>query len=102
MTHRSRFPALLLPFALLASTPRVERPAEEQLRALLATYETSLNGGDVGRVEQLYPEDGVFLPAGFPTASGRAAGPGAVGAGVLEIPFPVPFSLGGLAGEGGL
>ena len=77
MTHRSRFPALLLPFALLASTPRVERPAEEQLRALLATYEASLNAGDGGRIEQLYAEDGVFMPAGFPTASGRSAVRGA-------------------------
>ena len=65
MTHRSRFPALLLPFALLASIPRLERPAEEQLRALLATYEASLNAGDGGRIEQLYAEDGVFMPAGF-------------------------------------
>src|SRR5256886_99200 len=75
MTHRSRFPALLLPFALLASTPRVEHPAEEQLRALLATYETSLNAGDAGEIEQLYAVDGVFMPAGFPTASGRPAVP---------------------------
>src|SRR5207249_9222963 len=62
MTHRSRFSALLLPFALLASTPRhplevVMSPAEQQLRALLATYETSLNAGDAGRIEQLYAED---------------------------------------------
>ena len=58
MTHRSRLSALLLPFALLASTPRVEHTAEEQLRALLTTYETSLNTGDAARIEQLYAEDG--------------------------------------------
>ena len=77
MTHRSRLSALLLPFALLASTPRVEHTAEEQLRALLTTYETSLNAGDAARIEQLYAEDGVFMPAGFPTASGRSAVRGA-------------------------
>src|SRR5260221_1355954 len=61
-------------------TPRVEQflevvmsPAEEQLHALLASYETSLNAGDAGRIEELYTEDGAFMPAGFPTASGRSA-----------------------------
>src|SRR3989441_10499503 len=89
VTHRSRFPALLLPFAILASTPRVEHslevvmsPAEQQLGALLATYETSLNAGDAGRIEQLYAEDGVFMPAGFPTASGTSGVGGALGAGL--------------------
>ena len=73
MTHRSRFSALLLPFALLAFTPKhplevVMSPAEQELRTLLTTYETSLNAGDAARIEQLYAEDGVFMPAGFPTA----------------------------------
>src|SRR3989454_6515118 len=84
MTHRSRFPALLLPFALLASTPHVDHslevvmsPPEHQLRTLLATYETSLTAGDAARIEQLYAEHGVFIPAGFPTASGRSAVRGA-------------------------
>ena len=51
--------------------------SEEQLHALLAAYETSLNAGDAGRIEQLYTEDGVFMPAGFPTASGKSAVQGA-------------------------
>src|SRR5205807_8537060 len=67
VTHRSRFSALLLPFALLAFTPKpplevVMSPAEPQLRTLLTTYETSLNAGDASRIEQLYTEDGVFMP----------------------------------------
>jgi uncharacterized protein (TIGR02246 family) len=76
MTHRSRFSALLLPFALLAiplPTAGAQNMAEKQLHALLAAYETSLNAGDAGRIEQLYTEDGVFMPAGFPTAVGRSA-----------------------------
>ena|SRR3989442_11472730 len=79
MTHRSRFPALLLPFALLASRPHVEHPLEvaisppeQELRTLLVTYETSLNAGDASRIEQVYAEDGVFMPAGFPTAGRRS------------------------------
>jgi ketosteroid isomerase-like protein len=47
--------------------------AEEQLHTLLATYEESLNAADAGRIEQLFTEDGVFMPAGFPTTSGRSA-----------------------------
>jgi len=100
MTHRSRFPALLLPFALLASTPRVEHPAEEQLRALLATYETSLNAGDAGRIEQLYAEDGVFMPAGFPTASGRSAVRGAYDAVFANIRIAIHFTVDELTVKG--
>jgi len=100
MTHRSRFPALLLPFALLASTPRVERPAEEQLRALLATYETSLNAGDGGRIEQLYAEDGIFMPAGFPTASGRSAVRGAYDAVFSNIRIAIHFTVDELTVKG--
>ncbi len=50
---------------------------EKQLHTLLAAYETSLNAGDTERIVQLYTEDGVFMPAGFPTASGRPAVRGA-------------------------
>ncbi len=107
MTHRSRFSALLLPFVLLASTPRVEQslevpmsPAEEQLRALLATYETSLNAGDAGRIEQLYAEDGVFMPAGFPTASGRSAVRGAYDAVFANIRIAIHFTVDELTVKG--
>src|SRR5437016_9074639 len=100
MTHRSRFPALLLPFALLASIPRLERPAEEQLRALLATYEASLNAGDGGRIEQLYAEDGVFMPAGFPTSSGRSAVRGAYDAVFSNIRIAIHFTVDELTVKG--
>ena len=100
MTRRSRLSALLLPFALLASTPRVEHPAEEQLRALLATYETSLNAGDAGRIEQLYAEDGVFMPAGFPTASGRSAVRGAYDAVFSNIRITIHFTVDELTVKG--
>jgi len=93
MTHRFRFAALLLPLALLTPVRHevVMSQAEEQLRALLATYETSLNAGDAGRIEQLYTEDGVFMPAGFPTASGRPAVRGAYNAVFFEHPHRDPL-----------
>src|SRR5213592_5240484 len=100
MTHRSRLSALLLPFALLASTPRVEHTAEEQLRALLTTYETSLNAGDAARIEQLYAEDGVFMPAGFPTASGRPAVRGAYDAVFANIRIAIHFTVDELTVKG--
>jgi len=79
MTHRSRFPssASLLPLAFLAFIPAAiagaQNAAQKQLHTVLASYETSLNAGDAGRIEQLYTVDGVFMPAGFPTAFGRPA-----------------------------
>jgi len=103
--HRSRFSALLLPLALLAFIPKhplevVMSPAEEQLRALLATYETSLNAGDAARIEQLYAEDGVFMPAGFPTASGRAAVRGAYDAVFANIRIAIHFTVDELTVKG--
>src|SRR5438128_195806 len=75
-------------------------PAEQQLRALLATYETSLNAGDVGRIEQLYAEDGVFMPAGFPTASGRSAVRGAYDAVFSNIRIAIHFTVDELTVKG--
>jgi len=77
MTPRSRFSSLLPAFAFLAAVPfavsGAQNTAEKQIQTLLANYETSLNAGDAGRIEQLYTVDGVFMPAGFPTASGKPA-----------------------------
>jgi len=107
VTYRSRFSALLLPFALLASTPHVEHslevvmsPAEQELRSLLATYETSLNAGDAARIEQVYAEDGVFMPAGFPTASGRSAIRGAYDAVFANIRIAIHFTVDELTVKG--
>jgi uncharacterized protein (TIGR02246 family) len=97
MTHHSRLSALLLPFALLASIPvataGAQNTAEKQLHTLLAAYETSLNAGDAGRIEQLYTEDGVFMPAGFPTASGRPAVRGAYDAVFKNIRIAIHFTV---------
>jgi uncharacterized protein (TIGR02246 family) len=67
--------------------------AETQVRALLATYETLLNAGDAARIEQLYSEDGVFMPAGFPTAAGRAAVRGAYDAVFANIGIDIHFTV---------
>jgi uncharacterized protein (TIGR02246 family) len=97
MTHPTRFSALLLPFAFLASSTGgiagAQNTADNQLHALLATYETSLNAGDAGRIEQLYTVDGVFMPAGFPTASGRAAVRGAYDAVFKNIRIAIHFTV---------
>ena len=99
MIYRSRFSfaALLLPFAFLASIPGAiagaQNTAEKQLHTLLATYETSLNAGDAGRIEQLYTVDGVFTPAGFPTASGRPAVRGAYDAVFKNIRIAIHFTV---------
>ena len=97
MTYHSRFSALLLPFALLASIPvataGAQTKTEKQIHELLAAYETSLNAGDASRIEQLYTGDGVFMPAGFPTASGRSAVRGAYDAVFKNIRIAIHFTV---------
>jgi uncharacterized protein (TIGR02246 family) len=74
--------------------------AEEELRSLVAAYETSLNAGNVGRIEQLYTEDGVFMPAGFPTAAGRTAVRGAYEAVFSNIRIAIHFTVDELTVKG--
>jgi uncharacterized protein (TIGR02246 family) len=104
--HHSTAVRLACPMAH-HSTPRVEHSpevtmahAEEELRSLLAAYETSLNAGDVGRIEQLYTEDGVFMPAGFPTAAGRTAVRGAYEAVFSNIRIAIHFTVDELSVKG--
>ena len=75
-------------------------PAEQGLRTLLTTYETSLNAGDTPRIEQLYAEDGVFMPAAFPTASGRPAVRGAYDAVFSNIRLAIHFTVDELTVKG--
>lgn len=104
MTHPSRFSSLLPAFALLAALPLAvagaQNTAEQQLHTLLANYETSLNAGDAGRIEQLYTVDGVFMPAGFPTASGRPAVRGAYDAVFKNIRIAIHFTVDELTVKG--
>jgi uncharacterized protein (TIGR02246 family) len=97
MTHHSRFSRILLPLAFLASIPGAragaQNAAEKQVQTLLANYETSLNAGDAGRIEQLYTQDGVFMPAGFPTASGRPAIRGAYDGLFKNIRIAIHFNV---------
>jgi len=97
MTPRSRFSSLLPAFAFLAAIPSAvagaQNTAERQLHTLLASYETSLNAGDAGRIEQLYTVDGVFMPAGFPTASGRPAIRGTYDAIFKNIRIAIHFTV---------
>jgi uncharacterized protein (TIGR02246 family) len=97
MTPRSRFSSLLTAFAFSAAIPAAaagaQNAAEKQVQTLLASYETSLNAGDAGRIEQLYTADGVFMPAGFPTASGRPAVRGTYDAIFKNIRIAIHFTV---------
>jgi uncharacterized protein (TIGR02246 family) len=97
MTHRSRFFALLLPLFFLAPASGTfagaQNVAEKQVQTLLSSYETSLNAGDAGQIEQLYTADGVFMPAGFPTASGRTAVRGAYDGLFKNIRIAIHFTV---------
>jgi len=48
--------------------------AQDDIRALLRTYETSLNTSDATLAASCYTSDGVFMPTTLPTASGSALG----------------------------
>ena len=101
----TRFSALLLPFTLLTFTPKrppevVMASADQEIRTLLTNYETSLNAGDAARIEQLYAEDGVFMPAGFPTAAGRPAVRGAYEAVFANIRIAIHFTIDELTVQG--
>jgi uncharacterized protein (TIGR02246 family) len=45
---------------------------EDEIRALLATYERSLNDSDAALAITCYTTDGVFMPTTLPTVSGAA------------------------------
>ena len=49
------------------------RHEQEAIVGVLKAYESALNASDVAQVEALYTPDGVFMPAGFPTAEGQDA-----------------------------
>jgi uncharacterized protein (TIGR02246 family) len=46
--------------------------AEDEIRALLSTYEMSLNTSDAVLAASCYAADGVFMPTTLPTVSGAA------------------------------
>jgi uncharacterized protein (TIGR02246 family) len=97
MTPRSRFSSLLTAIAFSVAVPAAvaggQNAAEKQVKTLLASYETSLNAADAGRIEQLYTADGVFMPAGFPTASGRPAVRGTYDAIFKNIRIAIHFTV---------
>jgi uncharacterized protein (TIGR02246 family) len=97
MTPRNRFSSMLASFAFIASIPGAvagaQNTAERQIHTLLASYETSLNAGDAGRIEQLYTVDGVFMPSGFPTVSGRPAVKGAYDGLFKNIRIAIHFTV---------
>jgi uncharacterized protein (TIGR02246 family) len=52
------------------STKECAMSAEDEIRGVLATYERALNTDDPELAASCYTADGVFMPAGLPTAAG--------------------------------
>jgi uncharacterized protein (TIGR02246 family) len=65
----------------------------DELQKLLDAYETSLNAGDAAKIEQLYTENGSFMPAGFPTATGRTAVRSAYNGVFANIKIAIHFTV---------
>jgi uncharacterized protein (TIGR02246 family) len=97
MRYRARIFTLLSRLVVFAAIPGgfagAQNTAEKQVQTLLTRYETSLNAGDAGQIEQLYTVDGVFMPAGFPTAAGRSAVRGAYDGLFKNIRIAIHFTV---------
>src|SRR2546430_546676 len=79
------------------STNRITPPGRAPLRR---PHLDLGDAADAGRIEQLYTEDGVFMPAGFPTASGRSAVRGAYDAVFSNIRIAIHFTVDELTVKG--
>ena len=60
---------------------------------LLHRYETGLNSSDTSAIVQLYTDDGVFMPSGAPTASGKTELASAYDSVFQAIELSVDFSI---------
>ena len=49
----------------------MEKKDKQQIEKLLMVYKESLNTSDVSKAANCYTKDGVFMPTGAPTASGK-------------------------------
>jgi uncharacterized protein (TIGR02246 family) len=54
-------------------TEIMEKQDKQQIERLLAEYKNSLNSSDAALAQSLYAKDGVFMPAGAPSAIGSEA-----------------------------
>jgi uncharacterized protein (TIGR02246 family) len=78
------------------------RQEQEAIAGVLKVYEAALNASDVGQVEALYTPDGVFMPAGFPTAEGHQAVRASYTAIFGMIQLNIRFTIDEIGVEGGL
>jgi uncharacterized protein (TIGR02246 family) len=66
--------------------------AEDEIRALLGTYERSLNDSDADLAAACYTSDGVFMPTTLPTISGESLRDGYAGI-FAAIRLSVTFTI---------
>jgi uncharacterized protein (TIGR02246 family) len=65
---------------------------EDEIRALLGTYERALNDGDADLAAACYASDGVFMPTTLPTISGAGLREGYAGI-FATIRLSVTFTI---------
>jgi uncharacterized protein (TIGR02246 family) len=65
---------------------------EDEIRALLGTYERSLNDSDADLAAACYASDGVFMPTTLPTISGESLRDGYAGI-FASIRLSVTFAI---------
>lgn len=85
-------PALAQPSGDI-STGRHAATEEEAIRAVLASYNAALNGGQTAAVLPLYTPDGIFMAPFSPSFVGQAAVRKAYDAVFAELKFDVRFDI---------
>ncbi|MGU3557944.1 YybH family protein [Methylobacterium radiotolerans] len=85
-------PALAQPVGDI-STARHAATEEEAIRAVLASYNAALNGGQTAAVLPLYTPDGIFMAPYSPSFVGQAAVRKAYDAVFAELKFDVRFDI---------
>lgn len=55
---------------ILTSCTENKNPQEKRIREIIAQYQKAINSADVNSIKGLYAKDGMFIPTGFPSATG--------------------------------
>lgn len=76
-----------------AATGRPSTAEETDIRAVLASYNAALNGGQTDAVLPLYTPDGIFMAPFAPSFIGRAAVRKAYDGVFKELKFDVSFNI---------
>lgn len=77
----------------LEKTKKMEKLAKQEIESLLMTYKGTLNTSNAEKATSLYTKDGVFMPAGAPSAIGTEQIKGAYDFVFSQIQLNIEFYI---------